>query len=247
MIETSDEAKRRQFKMTQSTLVSSARMKHAGTRRLFEYWSDLTGAREAPFRSEITANAIGRDLAAHTFVLENLGGGNIRFRLAGSTLGELFGMDLRGMSANALFTGDDKQRFRDLVETVLRRPCVGLSTLVASTMGGEELGVELMLAPLRSDFDELNRVLGCFHALDAPVAETAVRRCRIESAHTLRLEKEGEAETDGPLAGFADPASPFEPRPRLTTVEGGGAKGDRDAPRRRDHLRIVTEDGSAKE
>ena len=34
------------------------------------------------------------------------------------------------MSANALFTGDDKQRFRDLVETVLRRPCVGLSTLV---------------------------------------------------------------------------------------------------------------------
>ena len=36
---------RPRFKMTQPTSTASARMKHAGTRRLFEYWTDLTGAR----------------------------------------------------------------------------------------------------------------------------------------------------------------------------------------------------------
>lgn len=231
----------RRFRMTQSSDAASSRMKHAGTRRLFEYWTDLTGARPAPYRSEVTAASLGRDVAANAFVLENLGGGNIRFRVAGSNLRELFGLDPRGMSALSVFAEDQKPRFRALAEAVLKRPCLGLASCVAVNPLGDEWPVELLIAPLRSDFGELNRMLGAFHVIGAPPAEPALRRCRIASAHTLRLELDAQPETDAPLAGFADAQASFAGRPALKAIDGGASGGD-DGARRRDHLRIVTED-----
>ena len=208
--------------MTQSTGAASARMKHAGTRRLFEYWTDLTGARPAPYRSEVTASGLGRDVASSTFVMENLGAGNIRFRVAGSGLRDLFGLDPRGMSALSIFSAPDKPKFRALTEAVLTRPCVGLATCLAVSPEGEEVEIEALIAPLRSDFDEMDRLLGAFHVLGAPPATPALRRCRIVAAHTLRLETDGEAEIGGPLPGFAEPKAKFTGRPRLTTIDGGG-------------------------
>ena len=231
----------RRFKMAQSTGAACARMKHAGTRRLFEYWTDLTGARPAPYRSEVTATGLGRDVASSTFVMENLGAGNIRFRVAGSGLRDLFGLDPRGMSALSIFSAPDKPKFRALAEAVLSRPCVGLATCAAVSPEGEEVEIEALITPLRSDFDEMDRLLGSFHVIGAPPVAPTLRRCRIISAHTLRLEMEGPAELGGPLPGFGEPETGFQGRPQLTTIEGGG--GGEAAPRR-GHLRVVTEDWS---
>lgn len=230
--------------MAQSTDAASARMKHAGTRRLFEYWTDLTGARPAPYRSEVTATGLGRDVAASTFVLENLGAGNIRFRVAGSSLRDLFGLDPRGMSALSIFSAPDKPKFRALAEAVLTRPCVGLATCAAVSPEGEEVEIEALIAPLRSDFNEMDRLLGAFHVVGAPPVAPTLRRCRIISAHTLRLEMERPAEVDGPLPGFAEAAEAFSGRPQLTTIEGGGGG---EAEPRRGHLRVVTEDWTGSE
>lgn len=227
--------------MTQPTGAASAKMKHQGTRRLFEYWTDLTGARPAPYRSEVTAANLGRDVAANSFVLENLGDGNIRFRVAGANLRDLFGLDPRGMSALSVFTEDQKPRFRALVEAALERPCLGLASCVAANPLGDETQVELLLAPLRSDFGEMNRVLGAFHVVGAPPAEQSLRRCRIEKAHTLRLEMDGEPELDAPLAGFAEGQTGFAGKPALTAIEGGAGRGEQ-TERRTGHLRVVTED-----
>lgn len=234
----------RRFRMTQSAGAASAKMKHQGTRRLFEYWTDLTGVRSAPYRSEVTAANLGRDVAANAFVLENLGEGNIRFRVAGANLRDLFGLDPRGMSALSVFTEDQKPRFRALVEAALERPCLGLASCIAANPIGEETQLELLLAPLRSDFGEMNRVLGAFHVVGAPPAEQSLRRCRIQKAHTLRLEMDGEPELDAPLAGFAEPATGFAGKPALTAIEGGAAA---QTEPRTGHLRVVTEDWPAAE
>ena len=236
--------------MTQSPTAASSRMKHAGTRRLFEYWTDLTGARSAPYRSEVTAASLGRDVAANAFVLENLGDGNIRFRVAGSNLRDLFGLDPRGMSALSVFVEEHKAKFHALVEAVLERPCLGLGACAAINPIGDEWPVELLIAPLRSDFGELNRVLGSFHVIGAPPAEPALRRCRITAAHTLRLEMEA-TELDAPLAGFAEERSPFDRRSGLKAIDGGlrGDAADKRSggERRQGHLRVVTEDWPVEE
>ena len=230
--------------MTQPTSAVSARMKHPGTRRLFEYWTELTGARPAPYRSEVTAQGLGRGFATYAFVLENLGEGNIRFRVAGSGLRDIFGLELRGMSALSIFREEDRPRFRALVEAALERPCVGLAECLAATPAGNPRDVELILAPLRSDFDEMNRVLGGFHVIGDPISEPTLRRCVIESACTLRLERDAE-EIDGPLAGFADEEAAFAGRgePRLKAIDGGRrwSAGSAGSERRGGHLRVVTE------
>lgn len=233
---------RNRFKMTQSTGAASARMRHPGTRRLFEYWTELTGARPAPYRSEVTAQGLGRGFATNAFVLENLGDGNIRFRVAGSGLRDIFGLELRGMSALSVFREDDRNRFRALVEAALERPCVGLAQCLAATPAGDPRDVELILAPLRSDFDEMNRVLGGFHVIGDPIVEPSLRRCVIQSACTLRLERDA-SEIDGPLAGFADEEAAFSgpDGPRLTAIEGGKRWSARSGDRRSGHLKVVTE------
>lgn len=232
--------------MTQSVDAASAKMKHHGTRRLFAYWTGLTGARPAPYRSEVTAANLGRDVAANAFVLENLGDGNIRFRVAGSNLRDLFGLDPRGMSAMSVFTEDQKPKFRALVEAALDRPCVGLASCIAVTPLGDELDIEMMVAPLRSDFGEMNRVLGAFHVIGVPPTEPSLRRCRIVHASMLHLEMDMATEVDGPLPGFAEGAAPFAGKPTLTSITGGAGKVHTDNndvhPPSRTHLRVVTED-----
>ena len=76
--------------MSQKETGFGFQMKHSGTRRLFEYWSDLRGGREAPYKADVTARGIGRALASNAFILEDLGEGNQRFRLAGSRLYDFF-------------------------------------------------------------------------------------------------------------------------------------------------------------
>ena len=146
-------------------------MKHSGKRQLFEYWNDLRGSRTAPYKSEVTARGIGRLLASNTFIMENLGDGNQRFRLAGSHLHDIFGLEVRGMSALTLMEPDFRQRFRALIEECLAGPVIGLLECVARTPEGAAVRLVIILAPLRSDFDQMNRMLGANHLLDAEQAQ----------------------------------------------------------------------------
>lgn len=226
-------------RMSQNDAEAGFELRHAGSRRLFEYWSDLRGGRAAPYKSEVTARGVGRALAGNTFILERLSDGAMRFRLAGSRLFDVFGLEVRGMSALSIMDGDSRTRFRSLVEECLAGPAVGAMTCIANTPDGEEITLEIILAPLRSDFDQMNRVLGGVHVLDQEQdeIETAPRRCRITAAHTLSFE-DGERgfEIDGPVAGFAEEQAPFEmDRPALKPIEGGAPSGER----RRGHLKLV--------
>jgi len=75
-----------------------AGMIHSEVRAVYSYWEQLRGTRPCPERVEIDPRDIAAD-ARHLFLLEDVGDGNIRFRLAGTALLDAFGYDLRGMSA----------------------------------------------------------------------------------------------------------------------------------------------------
>lgn len=135
-------------------------MKHENTRALYRYWNDLRAGRNAPYRSELDPRAIAT-LLESTFILEHGGVSTPRFRLAGTRLCDQFGMELRGMSALALWHGDCRSRMKNLLEQVVTEPCIGHVACTVETRGGYLFDAEFLYLPLRSDLGEMTRILGC--------------------------------------------------------------------------------------
>ena len=100
-----------------------------------------------------------------------------------------FGLEIRGMSALSIFESAERKRFRALVEDCLAGPRVGVLDCAAATPEGAEIALEIMMAPLRSDFDQVNHMLGAIHVLSGEKGgvATAPRRCRIYRRKNPRL------------------------------------------------------------
>ncbi|WP_018632469.1 PAS domain-containing protein [Neomegalonema perideroedes] len=135
-------------------------MRHPKTRALYDYWNALRDGRLAPGRNEVDPREIA-PLLDSTFILEVQNADNIRFRLAGTRLCEAFGMELRGMSALALWHGEDRAKVRDLILRVVSGPTIGHVACTVENRGGFVYSAEFLYMPLRSDRDELTRILGC--------------------------------------------------------------------------------------
>lgn len=138
-------------------------MRQNGTRQVFNYWNTLRGERAAPRRSDIAPAALGGTLA-HLFILE-ADGAAVRFRLAGTWLGTVFGRELTGTRFAALFGGDDLALADRLVDTVAREAAVNVLDLHATAEGERSADLEMVLLPLD---EEPARILGAVHARGNP-------------------------------------------------------------------------------
>ena len=74
-------------------------MKQDALHNLRTYWEKLRAGRVAPYRAELDPRAF-EDVLENMFILEQLNPSQIRVRLAGMSLCEMMGMEVRG-----LFTG----------------------------------------------------------------------------------------------------------------------------------------------
>lgn len=128
------------------------------------YWESLRGARLMPKRSEIDPRGIESALE-HTFVLERIAPGMARIRIAGSHLGDLMGMEVRGMPLTSLITPPCRRQINDLLEDVCQRPAVCEIRLSAETsVTKPHLDARLLLLPLKSDLGDVSRIMGCLVA-----------------------------------------------------------------------------------
>ncbi|MEO0621468.1 MAG: PAS domain-containing protein [Pseudomonadota bacterium] len=223
-------------------------MIHSEIRALSAYWEELRAGRPVPYRAEVDPRDM-RCNARNLFILEDLGGGNLRFRLAGTALIDAFGMELRGMSARSMMEGRARESFAALIEETLAEPGVGYARLTSTLNPGEIW--EVLLLPLRSDFGAVDRVLGGL----VPVSGAATRhrddrlRFRIEDM-TIRPVADTAPRPPklSPVAGFAEQPEAFEgPKPAapLTAIDGGlSDSSSAERPRRaaQPHLRIVKDD-----
>lgn len=225
---------------------SGSFMVHADTRALYKYWEALRAERATPYRAEVDPRDMGCD-PRDLFILEDLGRGNVRFRLAGTGLCERFGMELRGMSVRSVMQLSARDQLSSLIDEVLHEPGIGYMRLVARKEGRPETRWEMLLLPLRSDFGQTDRLLGSLRQISGfPVSENdQPLRFAIEEM-SLSPVTAGRADADAPVpvAGFGEPVSPFlRPAPgsgpRLESIEGGRAGEDGHSERPRPDLRIV--------
>ncbi len=227
---------------------NSNAMIHSEIRALYNYWERLRAGRPCPYRAEVDPRDMDGD-AKHLFVLEDLGQGNLRFRLAGTALIDAFGYELRGMSARSVMAGRARESFVALATETLAEPGVGYARL----LGPDGVTVwEVILLPLRGNFGQIDRLIGCLHPVSGrtpeagPDARDTPLRFTID-AMSIRPVNEGVDTVQGdamPLAGFGEDQAGFEGAPGrgLTAIEGGLSEDKPKGGGERPKLRVVKTD-----
>lgn len=205
--------------------------------KLRAYWEDLRGERIAPYRAELDPRRF-EDVLEHMFILEQLGPDQIRVRLGGLALCEMMGMEVRGMPPESMIDAPHRAAFRSHVKSVLSAPAVVELDLMAADAQGHPMRGQMLMLPLRSDFGEVTRILGCAVTERTPV-RTPVN-FGIEAHRVTTISgKESDTETTGGLHGFAEAAAGFSAAPALREVVDNPAP--QVSQRRRGHLKVVSD------
>lgn len=186
---------------------------------LKSYWERLRAGRIAPYRAEIDPRQFESALE-NMFIIERLSPDNMRIRLAGMRICEMMGMEVRGMQPGFLIDEPDRLRYERLLNVVMAEPAVVELKLSADGRGGR-FRATMLLMPLRSDFGEVNRVLGCTSGQGEVVSAPLL--FRIEDVAVTPIEPNANAEAARAMPGFAEEQAGFDPAPgapKLRTIEG---------------------------
>ena len=182
------------------------------------YWEALRGMRVMPRRSEIDPRGIENALE-NTFVLERIAPGMARLRIAGSHLGDLMGMEVRGMPLTAFITPAGRRQISDALEEVFQRPATCELRLSAETSRDKpSMDARMLLLPLKSDLGDVSRILGCFVAhgdIGRSPRRFDVIGAKIRPITTSVVKTEDRPapapvlQSKSPIKGFAESQTPF--------------------------------------
>jgi hypothetical protein len=124
------------------------------------YWSARRGDRVMPARSDIDPRGILGALS-HCFMLERLAPRVTRIRLAGQVLNDLAGMEVRGMSLNAVFAPQFHDDLEHICEDVCAKPAIARLALSAERgVQRPSLDARMVLWPLTDDAGMTTRIIG---------------------------------------------------------------------------------------
>ena len=122
-------------------------MKHPSTRALYAYWNQKRGNRAAPDRADIDPAAI-RHALGDTFMLAADFVDELRFRLAGTRVCELFCREIKGEAFAELWSEDSRDRIEALLATVNDEMLGAVAGVTARTADGADVDLEILLLPL---------------------------------------------------------------------------------------------------
>ena len=129
------------------------------------YWDGLRGGAAIPMRSDIDPRGL-TEVLEYAFILERIAPGVGRFRLAGMHINDLMGMEVRGMPVTAMFLPQAREEISEIIEKVCDSPTIAVLDLQGDGANGRsKLEAKMLMAPLKSDFGEVNRILGCLQSL----------------------------------------------------------------------------------
>ena len=125
------------------------------------YWNGKRRAGGVPLRTDIDPRGI-EPLLANAFIIEQIATGLARFRIAGSYLADLMGMEVRGMPLSAFINLEDRHRLRDVLVDAFERPAIiRIELFTKGNCSRHNTTGTLMLLPLQSDLGDVSRALGC--------------------------------------------------------------------------------------
>lgn len=128
--------------------------------RLEAYWRSIARDGGLPYRSDFDPAALATSLS-ELFVAERIAPGVARIRVAGQSVNDLMGFDVRGMPLTALFAGSVRSRLADMIETLFSKPAiVDVPLLSPRGVGRSRLTGRLLLLPMRDESGAVTRLVG---------------------------------------------------------------------------------------
>lgn len=246
----------------QENVVSISRFRKGGAlsplRQAEAYWTALRRGDDVPSRSQIDPRGL-ENILSNTFILESIAPGIARFRLAGSLVNEMAGMEVRGMPVTAFFTADARKQLSNAMEHMFETPAVvELGLQIEAPRQKAPRAARMLLLPLRSDLGDISRVLGILVADEGTAATSqrfsitsiemrAVGNAAGSAAFKAKPREEAEPEQTGvnqPNPGFAETQARFKPERSL--LEEARALLDRSRAERADEKLQADEPSSAK-
>ena len=200
---------------------------YAALQEVRAYWEGLRQGASLPQRKDVDPRGMANALE-HVFLLERIGHGIGRFRLAGMHLTQLMGMEVLGMPLTALVEPQARGAMESLLEDAFRAPAIVEIALEAERgIGRPALEGRIILLPVLGDDGNCDRVLGCLVTVGN--VGRSPRRFAIVRQRTSSVAPASEPDPKSatPVSGFADGATPYVPPP---------------AQRARGHLRLVKSD-----
>jgi hypothetical protein len=134
-------------------------MKQRVTRELFDHWDAMRGARPAPGRRDIDPGAI-RSCLANTFVLAFDPQQGHPFRIAGTSLCEMFSGELTGKPFDALWAANEQPAISRLVQAVAEHQGGIVAGVTGQNADAQTADLEMILLPLASGDIGTGRILG---------------------------------------------------------------------------------------
>ena len=197
---------------------------YAGLSSLRASWEALRTDGDVPHRAQIDPRGIENALPI-AFLAEEIAPGVARLRVAGSQLGRMMGMEVRGMPLSALIEPDSRDEVAAALKRVFAQPAIAEMSLRAGTgLAQPRLEGRMLLLPLRAGDGRVSRVLGGL-ALDGRVG-LAPRRLSLTGLQVMPLGSAAEPQAAA-QPGFAEPQQGFTPAPQ----------------RGRPALRVISNDG----
>lgn len=172
-------------------------IQNTGSDEVFTYWDSLRHGRAAPSRAQIDPSALRRRLP-DLFMLD-WDGPQLKFRLGGTRVCELFGHELRDTRFLSLWMDASHDSANEAALAALRMEEAVLVEIMLST-AEDEIAFEMLLMPLRSPSGVVDRLLGCFMPLVAsrritPLASASMTLVHWSPVNARAVERD-EEETD---------------------------------------------------
>lgn len=150
------------------------------------YWESLRQPGDVPHRADVDPRGI-EDALNYAFILERIGPGLARIRIAGMHLGETMGMEVRGMPISSFFAPASREAFARALGAVTGGPAKMMLDLQGESGWGQpQLAARMVLLPLRSDLGDVSRMLGCFETIGS--LGKAPRRFTVSRVHKTPLD-----------------------------------------------------------
>lgn len=185
--------------------------------RLVEaYWSALCQDGRVPSRAQVSPQGL-RDVLEHVFILERIAPGLARFRIAGSHLRQLTGMEVRGMPFSSFFRTQARSDVSTALEACFSGPCKIEAKVQALSLQSRapDLSGSLILLPMRCEMGHISRALGAL-SITGPVLSDAYRLDIVE--HSAVPVCCWDVQADDRQRALAEAQARFFPAPRLELV-----------------------------
>jgi hypothetical protein len=142
-------------------------MKQKSLHTLYSYWNQVRAGRLAPQRLDIEPSRIA-GILSETFMLERVDAGTYQFRLAGTRLCELFGMELRGKNFLDGWDKNDRATLERLLTTIGEQGAGATLAIEGSSDVRHSVEIEAMLLPLLHGGNKISRIIGVMSTTSTP-------------------------------------------------------------------------------